>query len=390
MSDTSARPGLRLVLTAVFLVLLLLFLYSVAELLLLLFIAILLSTYLGALTDWFERRLRLPRVAGIAASVLVTLVGVGGVGALLVPPLAEQTSALFVALPQQLIRWEASLVSLLETYPLLRDLAPPIAEGQSYFGTLFREIGQYFTDVFPYLFTGLWFLIHAVSVLAMGVYLTAKPGEYRAELIQLVPRRHRDLAIDVLHELGTTLRAWVGGQILAMIVLGVLTWIGLAALGVPFSLAFGVFTGLVAIVPFFGTLFSTLLPALYVLPSDGVLYALAVAMVGVGVHLFEANVVAPKIFERQVELPPVWTLLSVLVAFKLLGPVGLIVAVPVVAVLRVLIRRLYVERMVEGGGYHPTASDEPVMIRVPTGEDLVLAAAESELSVPELLERRAG
>lgn len=379
-----------MLITAVVLVVILLFVYYVSELLLLLFLAILISIYLTALTDWFEQRLHTPRPLGILASVIVSLLGFGGVGVLLVPRLTGQAAALFVALPQQLMRWEQSFVVLLEQYPLLRDMVGPLQEGQSYFGTLFREIGQYFTDVFPYLFSGIWFLVHAVSVLAMSIYLTSKPAGYRAEFIQLVPRRHRDLAIDVLHEVGTTLRAWIGGQILAMIVLGFLTWLGLVLLRVPFALTFGVFAGVVAIVPFFGTLVSTLLPALYVLPSDGVLYALAVAGVGVVVHLIEANVVAPKIFERQIELPPVWTLLSLLVALKLLGPIGLIVAVPILAVLRVLVRRLYIERMVEAGRYHPIVSDDPVVIRVPTDRDLLLSPVVAEASVPELLEQRVG
>jgi hypothetical protein len=99
----------------------------------------------------------------------------------------------------------------------------------------------------------------------------------------------------------------------------------------------------------------------------------------------EANVVAPKVFERQVRLPPVWTLLSVLIALKLLGPIGMIVAVPILAVGRVLVKRLYVERVLEGGGFHPIISDEPIVITVPSGEGLTLGP-ESGRSVPALLE----
>ena len=145
------------------------------------------------------------------------------------------------------------------------------------------------------------------------------------------------------------------------------------------------FTGLAALVPFFGSLFSTLLPALYVLPFGGWLWALAVVALGVVVHVFEANVVAPKVFERQVRLPPVWTLLSVLIALKLLGPIGMIVAVPILAVGRVLVKRLYVERVLEGGGFHPILSDEPIVITVPDEIGLTLGPA-SEGSVPGMLE----
>ncbi|MFQ5747286.1 MAG: AI-2E family transporter [Gemmatimonadota bacterium] len=390
MPDPSGRGRLRLLVTAVAIVLALLFVYLASELLLLLFISILFAVYLSALTDWLQTKLGLPRPLGITASLLLTLVGFGGVGVLLIPNLTRQAADLIALLPDRIVSWETGLTRLAERYPLLSDMIGPLQEGQSYFGSIFGEIGQYFRDVFPYLFGGFWFLIHAVSAVAMAVYLTAKPAVYRSEIIQLVPPKSRDIALDILRELGTTLRAWIGGQLVAMTVLGLLTWLLLELLGVPFALAFGVFTGVVAIVPFFGTLVSTLLPALYVLPSGGLLYALVVVGVGVVVHLVEANVVAPKIFERQVELPPVWTLLSVLVALKLLGPIGLIVAVPILAVLRVLVRRLYVDRILESGGFHPTLSDEPVVIRVPADGGFALSPAGSARSVPDILEERSG
>ena len=384
MSDTRARGWFQVVLGALAVVLLLLFAWKSSELLILFFIAVLLAVYLSALTDWFQRRLRLPRPVGIASGVVLTVVAFWGVGFLLIPPLTEQVGELLAVLPRRLMIWEADLVRLAESYPVVRDLLGPVQEGGSYFGSIFGEIGSWFSDAVPYVFSGLWFLIHAFSVLAMAIFLTAKPSLYRSEILQLVPPRNRVLASDILGELAGTLRAWLGGQLMAMAVLGVFTGIGLYILRVPYALAFGVFTGLAVLVPFFGGLFSTILPALYVLPAGGV-YALAVLLLGVVVHVVEANVVAPKVFERQVRLPPVWTLLSVLIALKLLGPIGMIVAVPILAVGRVLVKRLYVERVLEGGGFHPILSDEPIVITVPEAAGLSLGP-DAESSVPGMLE----
>ncbi len=385
MSNTRDRSWFQIVLGALAVVLLLLFAWRSSELLILFFIAVLLAVYLSALTDWFQRRLRLPRALGIAAGVVLTVVAFWGVGFLLIPPLTTQVGDLLALMPRRLMIWEADLVRLAERYPVVRDLLGPIQEGRSYFGSMFGEIGSWFTDAVPYVFSGLWFLVHAFAVLAMAIFLTANPSLYRADLLQLVPPRNRVLASDILVELAGTLRAWLGGQLMAMAVLGVFTWIGLELLRVPYALAFGVFTGLAALIPFFGSLFSTLLPALYVLPFGGWLWALAVVLLGVVVHVFEANVVAPKVFERQVRLPPVWTLLSVLIALKLLGPIGMIVAVPILAVGRVLVKRLYVERWLEGGGFHPILSDEPIVITVPEGAGLTLDP-EASRSVPGMLE----
>ena len=132
----------------------------------------------------------------------------------------------------------------------------------------------------------------------------------------------------MLDDLGTTLRAWVVGQLAAMVVLAALTTLGLWVLDVPYFLAFGVFAGIAAIVPFFGTLLRTVIPALIALGVSGLGKAVAVAGVGVGVHLIEANFVSPVVMERQVNLPPVLTIAGVLLLGKLFGLAGLVVAVP--------------------------------------------------------------
>lgn len=397
--DRSSAPGapddpdgspLRWLAAGAALLLVLLFLYSVRDLLLLLFLSVLFSVYLGALTDWQERRLGLPRPLGLTLSLVGTLVGFGVIGALLVPRLAQQGAQLVTALPEQMMRWERSLAGFLEQYPVLGGLVGPLEQGESYFGTLFREISRYFTDVFPYLFSGLWFLVHLVSFFAISIYLTARPSLYRDEVLALVPPDRRAAAADIFEELTETLRAWVGGQLLAMTVLGVLTWVGLELLDVPFALAFGVFAGVAAIVPFFGTLVSTLLPALYVLPSGGALYALAVAGVGAVVHLIEANVVAPMIFERRVELPPAWTLLTLLVMVKLLGAVGLLVAVPVFAAGRVLVRRIYVDRVLGAAAARPAGGTGPGDAPGPAGGGPDPGAGSEGGSVPDRGEEREG
>jgi predicted PurR-regulated permease PerM len=169
------------------------------------------------------------------------------------------------------------------------------------------------------------------------------------------------------------------GQLLAMTFLGTLTAIGLYVLDVPFWLPFGIFTGLVAIIPFFGTLLSTTLPALFVLTGNGYFgfsplgHALLVVGLGVVVHLVEGNVVAPLVMSKKVDLPPVLTILSVLVMGKLLGGLGLIIAVPTLATIMVIVRRILITRIYEGQGFRRTARERPMVLRVPAPGGGVLA-----------------
>jgi len=371
---------------AFFALLLLLFLYSIAEILLLFFIGILFSLYLGAITDALQQRMRIPRSFGIVIALLGTALALVGIGYLIVPPLVGQTQELFEALPALLAQWEDQLLALAQRSPILGELLGPVGAGESYVAALMQDVGSFFRGLVPFVFTGAGFLIHVFSVLVMGVYLALRPALYREGFILLVPPVHRELARDILSELGRTLRAWIVGQLLAMFILGALTWIGLLLLAVPYALAFGVFTGLVAIVPFFGTLVSTLLPALLVLGTGGIVKALVVVALGVVVHLVEGNIVAPMIMERQVHLPPVLTLLSVLVMAHLLDVIGLLVAVPVLATVMVVTRRIYVYRVLEGKGFRRAIRDQPVQLRLPADGSVLLHPLTHQLSVPALLE----
>jgi predicted PurR-regulated permease PerM len=328
--------------TAISVVLLLLLAYSIADLLVLFFVAVLFAVYLTALTDAFQRRARVPRHLGIGLALGVTGLAAGGLAGLLVPPVVDQGHELVVALPRQLARWEASVLAWAERNPGLARVLGPVSADRGYVDRIFEQIGSYFAGVVPYVFSGIRAVIHFVSILILGIYLAVRPDLYREGVLALTPPRVRPLARDILRELGDTLRAWLAGQAMAMTVLGILTWIGLEALGVPYALAFGVFAGVAAIVPFFGTIVSTALPALFVLSTDGPWLALGVLAWGVIVHLVEANLVAPLIMQVRVELPPVLTIFSVLVMGELLGVVGLLVAVPVLATLLVLVRRIYV------------------------------------------------
>jgi predicted PurR-regulated permease PerM len=370
----------------VFTILLLLFVYSVAEVLFLFFIAALFSLYLRAITDFLEERLKIKRGLGIAIAMVFTLLALTGIGFLIVPPVLQQTQDLVRTMPGVISHWMTRFQELSARYPLLAEMMPKPEEGAAGGGQLsgvLGHVGSYFTGLFPYLFSGLHVFIDIFSVLVMGLYLALRPGLYREGLIALAPPVHRELVRDILADLGRTLTAWIGGQLLAMCFLGVLTFIGLTILDVPYALAFSVFTGVVVMVPFFGSLLSTLLPATFVLGSGTPLHALGVVGLGVVLHILESNLVHPLIMERQVNLPPVLSILSVLIMAKLLGAIGLLVAVPVLATVMVIVRRIYVHRLLEGKGFRRFVRDAPTEIRVPEG---VLRVDPALVSIPAILE----
>ena len=360
---------------------------TVADVLLLLFLAVLISLYLGAVADLITRVTRVPRRASLALAGLLTAAAITGLVMLLVPPVVEQTQALFRVLPQYINAWDAGIDRIVRRVPALTSVWKP---GQHrVLVAIYEQGAALFEDVVPKVFSFVHAAISVVSVGVMAVYLALSPSLYREWLIALFPPVHRELVRDVLGEVAAQLRSWIVGQLTAMVVLAVLTAVGLYLLDVPYWLTFGVFTGAVAVVPFFGTLLSTLLPAAFVLalPNGGT-RALLVVLLGVVIHLIEGNFVAPYITAKRVELPPVLSIMAVLVVGKLLGPVGLLVAVPTLAAIMVVVRRILINRIYEGRGFRRATRDQPLLLRVPPADgEGVLVAPSPRVDLIALAER---
>ena len=394
IGETLRRVRFAPILTATVLtILLLLLVKNVANVLVLLFLGILISLYLRALASVFERRLHIPDPFAYIASLAVSIAFLAILGWVLVPPVINQTQQLFTVLPDYIAGWEAGLERWMVKYPGLREVVGlgdhPILRA------VYDRIAETFGDVVP---RALGLVHGAINVFAlgvMGIYLSVHPSLYREWLIALFPPIHRDLVRDVLSDLASTLRSWIVGQMFAMFVLALLTAIGLYALRVPFWLPFGIFTGLVAIIPFFGTLVSTTLPALFVLNGTGIGgfgaggHSVLVVLLGVVIHLIEGNLVAPLVMSRKLDLPPVLTIMSVLIMGKLLGGMGLVVALPTLAALMVIVRRILITRIYEGQGFRKTTRERPLLLRVPAPGGGVLVPAVAAVDVISFAERRA-
>lgn len=334
------RPGITaVVLTGIALVVA----WQALHLLVLLFIAILIAVYLAALTDTIEWRTRWRRPLAFTAAITATLLVLWGIEALLVPPVVDQVRQLAANLPRYVTAWQDWLGRMVDRFPALEPFVGGDRQ-RDVVDALIAQAEEMVAGIFPRVFNLVHGLINVVSVAVMAIYFARAPRLYAEFAVGLVPPPHRDLARDVIAAWGLALRQWVFAQIFNMAVLGALTALGLWALDVPYWLAFGIFAGLAAIVPFFGTLVSTVLPALFVL-DRGAVPVILVLLLGVVVHVIEGNFIAPMVFERGVKLPPVLTIMSVLVVGTVVGPVGLLVAVPLLAVILVATRKVLKERI---------------------------------------------
>jgi predicted PurR-regulated permease PerM len=385
-NDSPRRFKFAPILTATVLTVLGLWLFArVAQVLILLFIGVLISLYLRAVAGWFERRWHFPERLAFLTSLLLSVAGVVAIFYILVPPVISQTQALIKVLPNYITGWEDSLERTISRVPALREFWPP---GQhKILGAVYNELSGTFETIPTRVLSIVQGAISIFSITVIAIYLSLHPALYREWLIALFPPIHRDLVRDLLSDLGDTLRSYIVGQLLVMAFLAALTAIFLYILNVPFALTFGIFTGLVAIIPFFGTLLSTTLPALFVLNTpNGGFRALAVLGVGVIVHLIEGNIVSPYAMSKKVDLPPVLTIMSVLIMGQLLGGIGLIVALPTLAMLMVIVRRILITRIYEGQGFRRTTRERPLVLRLPAPGGGVLVPAGPPIDVVSIAE----
>ncbi len=158
-----------------FSILLLLFLHSIAEIVLLLFIAILIAIYLSSLTDLLQRKVGMPRGAGLAAALLVTGMAVAGIGQLVVPPLVDQTQQLLASLPGMAQKLNNELVRWAQHTAIGRLIMPP-EPGSSILSQVVGQIGGWFRSAVPVVFGGVQVAIELVSVFVMGITSPCGPA----------------------------------------------------------------------------------------------------------------------------------------------------------------------------------------------------------------------
>ncbi len=384
----TSRVKVAPILAGVILTLLLLWmLAATADVFLLLFIAIILSLYLGAVRDLLVEHAHVPPRLAFFISILGTAAALLGLFAILLPPVVEQTRALIVVMPRYIETWETGIDHFVIRFPAMRDVWKP---GEHRLMTaVYNQLSDQASLLVPRVLSFVHVMIDCFAVIVMSIYLALQPGVYREWLIALFPPIHRDLVRDVLRDLADGLRAYIVGQLLTMTFLAALTAAGLYILGVPYWLTFGIFTGLVAIVPFFGTLLSTTVPALFVLGGPGggtrALYVLAL---GVVIHLIEGNIVSPLVMSKKIDMPPVLTITSVLVIGTLLGPLGLVVALPTLVTVMVIVRRILINRIYEGKGFRRSTRDRIFVLRVPVPDGGVLCPSTPSPDLIAIREKR--
>ena len=183
---------------------------------------------------------------------------------------------------------------------------------------------------------------NALVIIFLGLSVAADPGAYRDGLVRFVPPAHRDRATALLDGMGETLRHWLFGQLITMAVIFVCTWAGLAFLGIGGALILGLQAGLLAFIPTIGPLIAGVVILLASLAS-GTTALLGALGVYLAVQTLESYGLTPFIQKQALDIPPATIFAGQLVLGVIFGLWGIALALPLMAVAKVLLAQLYIE-----------------------------------------------
>lgn len=343
-------------------VLLLLLLWTVRAFVLLIFFAALLALPVSTAATGLERRWRVRRSLGVAATIVALMAAIYGGGILLAQPVSEQLEEVRADLPQAVDKLEAWLngrpfvgrlvlggpevtsadggeIRSGEPAPRPKEQGLSDDASDSLRMRVATQLREHAGTLFPFVMTTVTAISSVLLLLFLVIYLAADPDLYVNGILRVVPEEHRETSLAVAQKVGATLKRWLAAQGVSMAVIGGLTTVTLYFLDVKAALALGVLAGLSEFIPLFGPMLSAI-PAIGIAFVDSPTRALYVLIAYLIIQQIESNIVTPLVMKRGVDVPPVVTIIAGTIMTILFGFLGLLVAVPLAAGLLTLVREL--------------------------------------------------
>jgi predicted PurR-regulated permease PerM len=327
--------------------------YQIAVVVLVLLLTLLFSIIISGPVDYLERQGVARGLGTLAVLGGLTLI-LGILGRALVPVIEEQARELAETFPELLVNVQdfverlQSAIGLETSFGLdpqnLLDSARNFFSGGAL--ATVANVGASVANVISFT---------VVIVIAM-IYAVARPAPLINGFIALFPAGRRQKVREILGAMYETVQRWFLGQLVSMIIIGVLSTAALSLIGIPFALLLGVFSGLISFIPFVGPMISVIPPMLLALighPIDALWVILAYA----GIQTVESYLIYPLVMSRAVSLHPAVVMFALLIMGTLFGFVGVLLAVPLVTALHVLLRELWIERM-DSLGTDPNPPEE--------------------------------
>jgi len=300
----------------------LVFLYLIGDILIIVLIAVIIAAAINGPVSWLQRH-KIPRILGVVLIYLIILLLAALVVTLIFPSLSVQVKQLAINFPEFMEQIGLSVQEFWGKYNVggnLQNVLDKFSQGleqatSSIFGTIINLFGGLFS---------------AGIVLVISFYLAVQEKGVKRFLVSLTPTEHHHYASDLIERIQSKIGGWMRGQILLMLIIGVLTYIGLFFLDVKYALTLALIAGLFELIPYVGP-FIALIPAAILAFIQAPLLGLLVVILYVVIQQLENYVIVPQVMKKTVGLNPIVIIIVMLIGAKLAGVIGIILSVPLTA-----------------------------------------------------------
>jgi len=302
--------------------------------LLIIFAGILLASFLDSCARALSQVLPIGRIWRLSLVILI-LTGLMVVGAMWgARKIPEQASLLIRVMDTQLEVLQQRMLAVGV------DLFGP--EGSRDLSRWFPDHDKLFGHAQTAVGTTASVLANTLVVVFLGLLFSMHPRVYRDGLVLLVRPSSRQRAVAVLDEMGSVLRSWLVGQLIRIVLMGACVWLALYLLGIPGAFLLGAQAGASNFVPYLGPIVAGIPVALVAMPLglSKLIWAIGIYT---AIQSIEGYVIGPLIQRQAAQLSPAWTLVAIVLCGSLFGVMGIALALPLFAVGRVAVLRLYVE-----------------------------------------------
>lgn len=292
---------------------------------------VLISVYFHGLGDIIERRTRFSRRICMILSVAISFIIIALLLWFMGTKIQGQIAVLNDTLPQTINTFKEKMsqspigAKVLEYFTGDRS-EKLFSTAQSFFSTSFGVLGNLYIILF------------------LAIFFTASPNLYKDGIIKLMPDSKKELAKNVVDRISLVLKGWLKGMMLSMVLITILLTTGLTIIGIPVALVLALITGILKLIPNFGSL-AAMIPGVLLALTISVNTAIITALLYIISQTIVSNIVTPLIQKRMINTPPALTIISQVIMGTLCGALGVILAVPLLAIVIILVDELYVKKI---------------------------------------------
>lgn len=307
-------------------------LYMLRDVVLVVVAAVVIASAIEPLTRWFISK-KIPRTIAVVIIYLAIAMLLFGIVYFALPPLLFEASSFLSQLPeylgradaQELLRYfkidaEDGVLSGISDTLSAGDLVSSLRSLLAIPGGVFRVVSSVFGGVFSF-----------ILIVVFSFYFAVQEKGIENFLHLVTPLRRQGYVIGLWKRSQVKIGQWMQGQVLLMLLVGVLVFLGLTILGVEHAFLFALIAGLLEIIPLFGPVLSSIPPILVAIADGGVSQALTVAGLFIIIQQFENHLIYPLVVNKVVGVPAMVVMLALIIGGQLGGFLGALLSVPLAA-----------------------------------------------------------